>query len=322
MLDEGFTGPNIDPILLRLNDPTIEPEYVDPRHCLVFWGRPTQKIKHLIDRVQQELLTVAPSTSIRKSKRSVGLIFIDLWLMPQECLHITALEITHSKLAEEIHQLVNTMRDAIPSIVDYTYDHRARLIKPMIGFDASALALSFVPAAGEGLMGGRTAQDDKYTYHHLRRDLFNRCRDTGVSVDSRYVVPSAHLTIGRFIQRKDFEDGDAFDPRKMQAFVNKIDNINAWLQKEFWPKSGDGQIPDGGDWVLGEEQGLVCREGTLWYVDLYIPTPYVHGCLEKLLTLCIGMEVVKKSPREEALSHSGIMTLQYSGRRYRQGTSI
>jgi hypothetical protein len=30
----------------------------------VFWGRPSQKIKNLIDRVQQELLTVAPSESI------------------------------------------------------------------------------------------------------------------------------------------------------------------------------------------------------------------------------------------------------------------
>lgn len=61
MLDKDFPGVSIDPILLRLNDPTIEPGYVDPRHCLVFWGRPTQQIKDLIDRVQRELLTVAPS---------------------------------------------------------------------------------------------------------------------------------------------------------------------------------------------------------------------------------------------------------------------
>ena len=64
MLDAGFSGPNIDPILLRLEDPTIEPGFVDPRHCLVFWGRPSQKIKALINRVQQELLAVAPSESL------------------------------------------------------------------------------------------------------------------------------------------------------------------------------------------------------------------------------------------------------------------
>lgn len=64
MLDASFPGVSIDPILLRLSDPTIEPGYVDPRHCLVFWGRPTIKVKDLIHRVQQELLTVAPRETI------------------------------------------------------------------------------------------------------------------------------------------------------------------------------------------------------------------------------------------------------------------
>ena len=64
MLDMSFNGVNIDQILLRLEDPTIEPGYTDPRHCLVFWARPTQKVKDLISQVQQELLTVAPSKSV------------------------------------------------------------------------------------------------------------------------------------------------------------------------------------------------------------------------------------------------------------------
>lgn len=61
MLAEGFPGVSIDPILLRLSDPSIEPGYVDPRHCMVFWARPTQKVKDLILKVQTELATVAPS---------------------------------------------------------------------------------------------------------------------------------------------------------------------------------------------------------------------------------------------------------------------
>lgn len=109
--------------------------------------------------------------------------------MPQDNLHLTALEITHSKKAEEIQQIVDSVRDKIPAIADYTFDHRARLIKPMIGFDASALALSFVPAAGEPSALQRTVQDDSYTYHHLRRDLFGLCQDAGMEVESRYVVP-------------------------------------------------------------------------------------------------------------------------------------
>lgn len=109
--------------------------------------------------------------------------------MPQECLHITALEITHSKKAEEIEHILAPIRDKIPTLTDFTFDHRVRLIKPMIGFDASALALSFVPAAGEPSGLGRTREDDAYTYHHLRRDLYSFCEDIGVNVDSRYVVP-------------------------------------------------------------------------------------------------------------------------------------
>ena len=61
LLDRNFPGVSIDPILLRLSDPTIEPGYKDPRYCLVFWARPTQKVKNLIHQVQQKLLAVAPS---------------------------------------------------------------------------------------------------------------------------------------------------------------------------------------------------------------------------------------------------------------------
>ncbi|RMZ69594.1 ureidoglycolate hydrolase [Pyrenophora seminiperda CCB06] len=250
MLDRDFSGVNIDPILLRLCDPTVEPGFKDPRHSFVFWGRPTQKVKEMIHRVQQELLTVAPN----------------LWLMPQEKLHITALEVTHSKTASEIQELVDGVKAKIPAITNYTFDHRARLVKPLIGYDASALALSFVPAAGEGLHSGRTLEDDKFTYHHLHRDLFSLCRDAGLQVESRYVVPSSHLTIGRFIYSKDLEDENgSSDPKKMAALVEKIEEINGWLQKEFWPEHNNGNIPKGGEFNVGQEKGLHCGTGALWY---------------------------------------------------------
>ena len=186
--------------------------------------------------------------------------------MPRDRQHITALEVTHSKTAEEIQNLVEQMREKASAITDYTVKHRVRLIKPTIGYDASALALSFVPAAGEGLQTGRSTTEDKFTYHHLRRDLFDLCQETGVTVDSRYVVPSSHLTIGRFIAQKDLaDDQGAPDPTKMAGFINKIEEINAWLEKEFWPEHNDGKIPDGGEFNLGEETGLDFRMGTLWY---------------------------------------------------------
>jgi vesicle-fusing ATPase len=185
--------------------------------------------------------------------------------MPQDKLHLTALEMTHSKTHDEIQSLVDKMRPSIPSICDYTSTHPTRLIKPTIGFDASALALSYVPSTNTSV------QDPNYTYHHLRRDLYTLCRSTGVAVDSRYVVPSSHLTIGRFIKSKDFEDENGnYKPAKMEVFIEKLEEINAWLKEEFWATEGlggDERIKDGGEWIVGEEKGLNCRMGTLWYGD-------------------------------------------------------
>jgi hypothetical protein len=186
--------------------------------------------------------------------------------MPRDNQHITVLEVTHSKTAPEIQKLVDGVREQLPTLTNYTYNHRTRLIKPFIGYDASAIALSFVPAAGEGLHSGRTAEDDKFTYHHLRRDLFNLCRDAGLQVESRYVVPSSHLTIGRFIETKDFEDENGSpDPQKTKVLIDKIEEINEWLEKEFWTEHNGGEIPDGGEFNVGEEKGLHCGTGTLWY---------------------------------------------------------
>ena len=121
-------------------------------------------------------------------------------------LHMTALEITHSLTQQEIDSLVEQMIPGVPEITGHTYSHRARLVKPVVSFDAQALALSFLPAAGEP---GTTAEgQDSYTYHHLRKDLFTKAQATGVKVASRYVVPSAHLTVGRFVTTKDFETTD------------------------------------------------------------------------------------------------------------------
>lgn len=192
------------------------------------------------------------------------LIIAGLWLMPLECLHMTVLEITHSKTAAEIESLVNTMEGKVPEIADYTYNHRARLVKPMLSYDAAAIALSFLPAAGEGLPEEKAANADAYTYHHLRRDMHGLCESAGVEVASRYVVPSSHLTIARFVTQQDIssKDGNGVDYRKVEMLVRKLEEINADLQSQFW--SEDGTTGEG-SWTVGEEKGLDYRRGTLWY---------------------------------------------------------
>lgn len=181
--------------------------------------------------------------------------------MPQDCLHMTALEVTHSLTAPEIEQLVNTLAPRAEEIADYPSTHRARLVKPLVSFDAQALALSFLPAAGEP---GRPAEDDAYSYHHLRRDVYKLVQAAGVDVDSRYVVPSAHLTIGRFVKTSDFEhENGELDKAKMKKLVDTIEDVNAWLQKNYWPQEG---IQDSkGTWLVSKERGVTFRKGTLWY---------------------------------------------------------
>jgi hypothetical protein len=186
--------------------------------------------------------------------------------MPTESMHLTALEITHSLTDPEIHAIISRMGPAsIATMTDYTFSHRARLIKPILSYDGSALALSFLPAAGEGLplsassSSERSQEDDRFTYHHLRRDLFNIAKATGVSIDSRYVVPSSHITLGRFLTQDDHDS-----PEKMERFIKRIEEINAWLEEEYWPKSGRERREDG-EWIVGQGRGLDFREGTLWY---------------------------------------------------------
>ena len=190
-------------------------------------------------------------------------------------------------------------------ITDYPFSHRARLVKPMLSYDSAAIALSFVPAAGEAPTPlepihtsdsdrtdeaeTETRQDDAYTYHHLRRSLYELCINGGVEVTSRYTVPSAHLTIARFVTQDDISsapqegnEGPAqvqvegsttatkrvvVDKEKVKKLVEKIEEISAWLEEEYWPREyQQGEdIKQGGEWVVGEGKGLDCRKGTLWY---------------------------------------------------------
>ena len=191
--------------------------------------------------------------------------------MPPENLHITVLEAAHSQTEEQIEELVQTLRsskDVTPAdITTYPCSHPTRLIKPMVSFDSAALALSFVPAAAECLEAESSGDKENYTYHHLRRDIFDMVRQTKVPVASRYIFPSAHLTIARFISQDGFlvrgSDGvEMVDHSRVKLLVDKIGEINRMLENEYWPK--EGPIREGGEWIVGQE-GLVIRRGRVWY---------------------------------------------------------
>ncbi|OAA71414.1 Ureidoglycolate hydrolase [Cordyceps fumosorosea ARSEF 2679] len=241
----------IDQYLLRLNDPSVQPGFRDERNCLVFWARPPEHVLLLAAKVQQMLQHTAP----------------DIWLMPLHRMHLTTLEVAFSKTPAEIAALTAVLRPALPSIVSHTHRHRARLVKPFLSYDLSAFALSFLPASGEpplspapsGIDDLPPAEDvgDGYTYHHLRRDVFDKVRAAGVEVASRYQVPSAHITLGRYLGAADHDT-----PAKRRRWVEAVDAVNRWLEEEVWDKPGADFT---GEWIVGQERGLDARSGTLWY---------------------------------------------------------
>ncbi|KAI0434332.1 RNA ligase/cyclic nucleotide phosphodiesterase [Xylaria sp. FL1042] len=249
-LDANFKELIIDPYLLRLENPHIEPGFKDTRYCMTFWGRPPIHVLELASVIQQKLKEVAP----------------DIWLMPQHRMHITTLELAFCRTAQEIEEIKETLKPGIPAIASYTYRHRARLVKPMISYDLSAFAVSFLPAAGESEVSPAPIppdnadvleQGDSYSYHHLRRDMWDQAKVAGITIDSRYIVPSAHITLGRYLTHKDHAT-----PVQRKKWVDAIDKINEWLEREVWGKS-DSEVV--GEWIVGQEKGIDVRVGNLWY---------------------------------------------------------
>ena len=193
--------------------------------------------------------------------------FLDLWLMPLKYLHMTTLEVAHSMSESQIEELLGIVKSKVSDITDYTFNHRARLFKPLLSYDNQAIALSFLPASNENFSSTVAGEENAYTYHHLRRDLYNLCESTGVAVGSRYVVPSAHLTIARYVteRKADRDEKDQLSGSEgMVKWVNHLEQINTWLQEEFWLNSSPSNEAEV-DWVVGEERGLDCRAGTVWY---------------------------------------------------------
>lgn len=257
----------IDQTLLRLERPHIELGFRDDRNCLVVWSRPPDHVVRLAAKLQDLLKKAAPGELSTKRILETRLTESpDVWLMPMHRMHLTALEVAFSKTPEEIAALVSMLRPAVPSIANHTHSHRSRLVKPMISYDLSAFAVSFLPASGEHPISPPpvapdttegVTQGDAYTYHHLRRDLFEKVKAAGIEVGSRYQVPSAHITLGRYLSDEDHDT-----PEKRAKWIKAIDEINEWLEKEIWDRE-DAEFV--GEWVVGQERGLDIRNGSLWY---------------------------------------------------------
>ncbi|KAH0613447.1 uncharacterized protein H6S33_005333 [Morchella sextelata] len=245
LLAPSFAGMSVDPILQELvhaagtqRIPELEQagrekrrqDEIDTRNCLTFWARPTAAVREMVGEVQGRLRKLCS----------------DIWLMPLDNLHLTVLEIAHSRTRPEIDAITALLRPTLPLMVNLpsASAHRAVLIRPMLSFDSAALAISFVPEAA--------TPESAYTYHHLRRDFYQAAVDSGAACGSRYTVPSAHITVARFVTGGGVED---WDVGRREAWVSGIERINAWIERE-WSRVR---------WVVGEERGVEFRRGLLWY---------------------------------------------------------
>lgn len=163
-------------------------------------------------------------------------------------LHLSLLELGHSMTADANAALVTRLATSLSALLSYPRAHSARLYRPTLACDASSLVLKFLPA------------DDAYSIHHLRRDLFERVRTSGVSIAPRYVVPSAHLSVARFVDNGDFEEEGRTSVAKMQGWWALVEAINKNLAERFDSRSG-GRDEDGA-WTVDNAQ---CRYGAQWY---------------------------------------------------------
>ncbi|KAL4777535.1 RNA ligase/cyclic nucleotide phosphodiesterase [Aspergillus nidulans var. acristatus] len=317
LLHEDFPGWQVDEILRKLvaqskaqnKDVVSAPEqastlapvnFADHRHNLNLYARPPKHIKELVAEIQQEIRDLAPS----------------IWFTPPESLHITMLEIVNSRTREEVDALAGRLlQDGTAlKLVNYTYDnnYRVRLVKPIISYDASAMALSFVPATSEATAADKQQPEDTYTYHHLRHDLAATVLESGVGLAARYIVPSAHVTIARFVTQDGFllDDGKV-DRNSVAELVQRIERINAILRKEYWPEEdGEGSTRAKGEWVVGQEQGLEFNKGTSWYGDgdkVNVP--------KTRKTYCKGKECHKHTQHKVTQYKAGKASLFAQGKR-------
>jgi hypothetical protein len=172
---------------------------------------------------------------------------------------MTTLEIRSERTGPEVDEICASLvqSGSLQELTNYTLTHRARLVKPIVSIDTSAIALSFLPAAVEEDSSSYSGKDDTFTYHLLRRDLYDIVTRSGCPIAARYTLPSAHITIARFV-RPDGSEGDLRTVENYAAnLVSKLDNINE--------KLGLNQYAVRGEWVIGHEKGLELMKGRTWF---------------------------------------------------------
>jgi hypothetical protein len=203
-------------------------------NCFCIWARPDQQTLAMIEEIQIRL------------KALVGDV---LHMIPAEDMHLSVVEISHRHTIHFLRNVYSFIGDELLGKLLSTLDGQPPvLIKPMLLFDRSGVALSFVPALAEN------------TYHHLRTRLHTMLLETGMAIDTCYTAPIAHVTIARFVEDTLFKPslyGPKTKEEQVRAWDDLISAVNRDLRRKYWGDR-DGA---GFEWAVGKELGLEAQLG-------------------------------------------------------------
>lgn len=204
-------------------------------NCFCIWARPDQQTLALIEDIQTSLKTLVGDA---------------LHLIPAEDMHLSVVEIAHRHTVPFLREVSSFIGDEMLGTLLSVPSTRQPpvLIKPMLLFDKSGVALSFVPAVAEN------------TYHHLRTQLHTMLLVMGMAIDTCYTAPIAHITIARFVEDTLFSsyvDSPKTREEQVHAWVDLISAVNRDLRRKYWGEGGEAGL----QWAVGKELGLEAQLG-------------------------------------------------------------
>jgi 2'-5' RNA ligase len=158
-----MSGPVVDKILVQ----ELDSPHTDMRCGVNIICRPTTDVVRYILSIQEHLRVFEP----------------DQYYYPPSDLHLTLIEICHSRTPEDVRRIASIVGPEINRIAAMA--SLPTVDSPMLVFDSHAVALNFLPT------------DD--ALQNARQSILEGLVNTGISVDSRHETKSAHVTLMRYI---------------------------------------------------------------------------------------------------------------------------
>ncbi len=158
------TGIVLDEVLIR----ELREKGSDIRHGVNLICLPNQTIVNQITTLQRQLFQYEPTQ----------------YYYPGRDLHLTLIEICHSRAEEEAQHLASAVQSIVPFFLE-GQQPPAVLDDPVLIHDSRGAALNFLP------------RDEQL--QHLRQALRDELALHGITIASRYAATSAHITLLRYI---------------------------------------------------------------------------------------------------------------------------